>query len=322
MKRIGYLYDKTTSLENIKIAIQKASKTKKDKWFVRKVLNNIDYYAEKVQSNFHITGNYRKKIHIDNSSNKVRELEIPPFFPDQIVQHALVEITLPYIENKFIDQTCCSIKKRGSLYASKQARKYIRQGCRYFVKFDIKKYFPNIDHEILKNQLKKIFKDKKVLEAYFEIIDSTDKGLPIGNYTSQPLANLYLTPLDRYIKETLKVKYYIRYMDDIVILSKNKRQLKKIIKPIKEYISLLKLETHNDEIVYDLKLTPLDFCAYRHYIGYTTIRRRVCKRLIRCFMRQRKYDISTRRKRGVSYYGYVVNSNSKYLERNIINGKI
>lgn len=320
MKRVGNLYEQVIDIENIKLAIHNASKTKKKHRVVKKINKNADEYAMALHNNFRISGDYRKKIHIDNSSQKERLLEIPPFYPDQIVQHALVKITLPYIEKRFIAQTCCSIKKRGSLYASELARKYIRSGCKYFVKLDIRKYFPNIDRQILKDQLKRIFKDKNILSSYFEIIDSTEKGLPIGNYTSQPLANLYLTPLDRFIKETLKVKYYIRYMDDIVILSKNKRKLKKLIKPIKDFISTLKLETHNDEIVYSLKYTPLDFCAYRHYSTHTTIRRRVCKRIIRCLKRNKKYVITKRMKRGISYYGYILHSNSCSLVNRYLKG--
>ncbi len=302
-----------------------ASATKRKQRAVQNVLANNDYYVREIQSNFHIAGKYKTKIHIDDSSGKRRILEVPPYYPDQIIQHALVDVTYPYIRKKFIDQTCCSIIGRGTLYASKLVREFIRRGARYFVKFDIRKYFPNVDHDILKRQLGRIFKDAKIIELYEEIIDSTEHGIPIGNYTSQSLANLYLTPLDRYVKEQLHIEFYVRYMDDFIIMGRNRRKLESSIAPIKNYIKTqLKLKTHDDERVLAISHigkdgkrhgAPIDFCGFRHYSDHTTIRRRIYKRFRRCCIRQAKCPSVHRSRRLMCYYGYLVHSNSEQISK-------
>ena len=320
MKKIGYLYEKVISAENIRHAMMNASKTKRNQKIVKTVLGNQNYYISLIQRGFHIKGDYKRKAHVDESSGKERILEVPSYFPDQIIQHALIDVTYPYIGRKFIDQTCCSIIGRGTLYASKLVRRYIRLGARYFVKFDIRKYFPNINHDILKKQLRGIFKDKRILELYDEVIDSVEDGIPIGNYTSQSLANLYLTPLDRFIKEKLKIEYYVRYMDDFIIMGRNRRKLEKMIEQIKKYIhDHLKLNTHDDEKVLSISYigrdgkrhgSPIDFCGFRHYSDHTTIRRRVYKRLRRCCLRQVSRPSVQRAKRLVCYCGYLDHSDS------------
>lgn len=325
MKRVNNLYPKIVSYENISLAIDNASKTKKDHSVAKRIYRNRNFYIKAIQSNFHVSGKYRLKKHIDASSMKERILEIPPFYPDQIIQHALVDVTLPYFLKRFIDQTCCSIKGRGTLYASNIVRKAIRSGSRYYVKFDIRKYFPNVDHEILKEQVRRLFKDKQVLALYDEIIDSTPKGLPIGNYTSQPLANLYLTPLDRFIKEKLKVRYYVRYMDDFIIFGSNRRKLDKLIPIIDGFVSSsLKLQTHPDKRVMKIAYrsrsgktigSPVDFCGFRHYQSYVTIRRRVWRKARRALIRQETNPCLVRGQRTMCYYGYIVHSDSKNVFR-------
>lgn len=101
---------------------------------------------------------------------------------------------------------------------------------------DIKKFYPSINHAVLKRILKKKIKDKKLLKLLGEVIDSAD-GVPIGNYLSQFFANLYMAYFDHWVKEELKVKYYYRYADDIVILSDNKNQLRSWLVAIKLYLT-------------------------------------------------------------------------------------
>jgi hypothetical protein len=164
----------------------------------------------------------------------------------------------------------------------------------------------------------KIFKDRKVVDCYSEIIHSVPNGIPIGNYTSQSLANLYLTPLDRYVKETLKADYYVRYMDDFIIMGASKRKLKNMIIPIKSFVSeKLNLRTHDNEkvqqIAYRNHGSPIDFCGYRHYSDHTTIRRRIWKRLRRALTREEKSRSPERAKRISCYIGYMKHSDSRNI---------
>jgi len=315
-KNTSNLYEKVVSLDNIDSAIDEASRTKKNHRVVKNVYKMRNQVCKDISSNFHITGKYHVKERADVSSGKIRTLTIPPFYPDQIVQHALTRVCEPFIIRRLMPECCCSIKGRGTLYASMLVRKAIRSGDRYFVKFDIHHYFQSIDHQVMIGLLGKVFKDRRIIASYTEIINSVAEGIPIGNYTSQSLANLYLTPLDRYIKETLKAPHYVRYMDDFIIMGTSKRKLEAMIDPIKKFIhKKLNLSTHDSEktirIAYKGKGSPIDFCGYRHYSDHITIRKRVWKRLRRALMREEKNKSQRRAKRIACYLGYLRHSNSR-----------
>lgn len=161
-------------------------------------------------------------------------------YEDRVVQHSLCDNYLTPIIDKYLifDNVACRVSMGSSKAISrfrefmcKYYRKHKRDG--YFVKIDVRKYFANISHELLKEKLKKILKDENCLELTYKIIDSynqsTDIGLPIGNQSSQYFALLYLNDFDRYFKEVLKIKYYIRYMDDILMIVESKEMAQKCI---------------------------------------------------------------------------------------------
>ena len=311
MKRYGNIYEKVINLTNIEMAFYESlnnSKKRKRKDIQYK-LENIDVFAKKIQNNFHISGKYTTKIMNDRNTGKVRELLVPRYFPDQIIHHALTRQTLPYINKKIMHECCCSIKGRGTLYGSMLVRKALKnKGVKYYAQFDIKKYFPNVNQDILVKQLENIFKDKQIIDLYKEIIYSVPKGIPLGNYTSQSLSNLYLTPLDRYIKQMLRIKYYVRYADDFVIIGKNKRELNRVIPLIANFLKdVLKLEIHENVKVYSIYERPIDFCGYKHYKEFTTIRKRNWKKVRRMLLRETNL---TRAKRLMAYLGYIIHSNS------------
>ena len=129
---------------------------------------------------------------------------------------------------------CASIKGRGLHHGMRKLKKALvedRKYTKYCLKLDIKKFYPNIDKQCLKDKFRRVIKDENTLWLIDSIIDSADSGVPIGNYTSQWFANFYLQDLDHYIKEELGIKYYIRYMDDMVLFSNNKKTIKDIISP-------------------------------------------------------------------------------------------
>lgn len=314
MKRIGNLWQEITSLENIKMAIIESAKqpSKRKRHDVKERLNNLENNALWLQKHFKISGKYIHKTIVDKNSNKERQLEIPRYFPDQVIHHAITRVTLPYLMKKIPSECCCSIKGRGTLYASKRLRKAIKQKrMKYYVQFDIKKYFPSIDQNILMAQLERIFKDKDLLQAYRDIIFSIPKGLSIGNYTSQSLSNIYLVPLDRFVKQTLRIEHYVRYADDFIIVSSNKRKLNKAIPRIVEFLKKeLHLELHFPIQIREIKDKPIDFCGYKHFKSFTILRKRNWKKTRRMLIRQLNHS---RAKRLMSYFGYLVNSNSRYI---------
>lgn len=311
MKRYGNLYEKAFSDEQIMLSILSASKTKRKNREVQIVLKDPEPFIKQIKENPHITGKYREKIHIDESSNKERLLEIPPFFPDQVIQHCLIDSAGWVMERQFLPECCCSIIQRGALYASRLVRENIRRKMKYYVKFDIHHFFQSIDHDILKRMLRKLYKDKRLLASFDEIIDSNKNGIPIGNYTSQDFANLYLTGLDRYIKQTLKIKGYVRYMDDFVIMGRNKRELKKAIPLILDYVKdKLHLETHYHEHYENIRDHPLDLCGFRHGRERVIMRKRIWRRARRCLLRQHRHISKARARRLMSYLGYLKYSDS------------
>ena len=150
-------------------------------------------------------------------------------FPERIIHHAVMNICEPYFERFQIFHSYACRKGKGQHAALLSAFHYAKSSP-FFLKMDVRKYFDSIDHEILFNRLTRLFKDHRLLDLLSRIIDSyhtaPGKGVPIGNLTSQYFANHYLASFDHYVKETLGVKRYIRYMDDMLFFSSSPSDLR------------------------------------------------------------------------------------------------
>lgn len=230
MKRTGNIYQKITELSNIEAAIYKASKGKSGRNSVEKILDSPTYYALQIQKSlkdkmYRPSPYVEMKIH-DGANKKERIIYKPRFYPDQIVHWALMLQIEPLLMKGMYEFCCASVKGRGIMRGMRHIKKILvqdRKYTKYCLKLDIKKFYPGIDKQILKNKFRRILKDKDTLNLIDLIIDSGIEGIPIGNFTSQWFANFYLQDLDHFIKEHLKVKYYVRYMDDMVLFSNNKK---------------------------------------------------------------------------------------------------
>lgn len=167
------------------------------------------------------------------------------------------------------------------------------------MKLDVKKFFPSVDQKIMMDLFNRIFKDKRFLNLISEIIYSTDKGLPIGNYISQFAANLYLTWFDRWVKQELKIKHYFRYCDDMVLLSSNKEELHQALQKIQEYmISHLELEVKHDWQIYPVDDRGIDFLGYVFRHSHMKLRKDMKKK----FYRKTKYINFNKKFRSLSSY--------------------
>jgi RNA-directed DNA polymerase len=208
MKRIGNIYQQIYSLDNLRLADQKASKRKSyQKGVQLHALNreaNLLLLHEQLKSKTYQTSPYTTfTIH----EPKERIIYRLPYFPDRITHHAVMNILEPVFVSLFTADTYSCIKERGIHGAARAVRKALfdEPGTTYCLKLDIKKFYPSVDHAILKTLLRKKFKDQDLLWLLDGIIDSAE-GLPIGNYLSQYLANFYLTYFDHWLKETRQVK--------------------------------------------------------------------------------------------------------------------
>ncbi|MBP3597395.1 MAG: RNA-dependent DNA polymerase [Clostridia bacterium] len=201
---------------------------------------------------------------------KRRKVEVSRYI-DRIVHRWLVDNFLKkYFINSFIYNSYACIKNKGmhtAVLDLQKAMKHCKRvwGDYYILKMDVAKFFQNIDRQILMNIVKKKIRDEKLLNLITKIVYSSEgeKGLPIGNYTSQTFANIYLNEVDQFIKHKLKCKYYFRYMDDSVILVKDKAEAIQCLKDI-EYFLNTKLElvlNSKTQILKDKQ--GVNFCGYK-----------------------------------------------------------
>lgn len=257
MKRYNDIFPKIVDMENLKEAFKNAKKGKSHYHEVKMVAKDPDFYLSKIQEML-INGTYetsKYETFIKNDKGKEREIYKLPFYPDRIIHWAIMLQIEPIFMKTFTTFTNASLKDRGIHRTLDQLDKMLldEEGTKYCLKIDVEKFFPNINHNILKGLLRKKFKDKLLLNLLDEIIDSIDgeKGVPIGNYLSQYFANFYLAYFDHWLKETKKCKYVLRYMDDIVILHSDKNFLHQLRKDISVYLDKnLKLKLKDNWQVY------------------------------------------------------------------------
>lgn len=318
MKRVGFIYTKVCDIENIKLAILKASIGKRTQNRVRKILDNINVYAADVQCLLqHKTYNPSpyiiKTIH-DGANKKERTICKPRFFPDQIIHWALMLQLEPIIMHGMYAFNCGSVPKRGTAYGQKALRKWLDRdikGTKYCLKMDVSKFYQSVDNDILKARFRKNIKDADCLWLIDTIIDSAT-GLPIGNYTSQWFANYFLQDLDHFIMERLKPKHYIRYVDDMVILDGNKRKLRKMRVEIENYLNRINLKLKGNWQVFRIADRAIDFLGFRFFRDKTILRKRNALRIRRRISKISKKQRLTQHDASavISYWGWIKRSDS------------
>lgn len=285
MKRYGHLFEQVYDMENLKRAHHNAKKGKG--WYreVKMVDANPEYYLTKLQdmlkNKTYRTSNYETFIKKD--SGKEREIFKLPYFPDRICQWALMLIIEPFLLKKFTDDTYSAIPGKGIHMCLNKLKRAIQTdvpGTQYCLKIDAKKYYPSINHDILKSKYRTLFKDRNLLWLIDEIVDSTEgeTGIPIGNYLSQYSGNFYLSQFDHWIKEEKKVKHYFRYMDDCVIFGSNKEELHQLRDEINAiFQNDLKLNMKENWQIFPTFVRGVDFIGYRVFMNYTLLRKSIAK---------------------------------------------
>jgi len=245
--------------------------------------------------------------------NKVRQIYKVPFFPDRLVHHCIVQVLQPLWMDILVRDTYSTIPGRGIHDGVRRLKKSLinRKDTTYCLKIDIKKFYPSVDHEVMKAILARKIKDARVNKILGDIVFSAP-GIPIGNYISQWFGNIYLAYFDHYVKEELAQKYYFRYCDDMVFLNEKKENLWDIFTPIKSYLSdNLKLTVKENYQVFPVEKRGIDFLGYRFYHGHTLVR----KRIVKAFQAKLKENKTIEQKQmsAASYYGWFVHANAKGL---------
>lgn len=319
MKRINKLYERIYSIENLQLADSIARKGKLKQPGVimhdRNRDSNIQKLHEVIKNKTYKTSEYTTFRIFEPKERLIFRL---PYYPDRITHHAIMNILEPVFISTFTTDTYSCIKGKGihaAVNAVKQALKNTVD-TQYCLKLDIKKFYPNVDHDILKTLLRRKIKDNDLLWLLDEIIDSTE-GLPIGNYLSQYFANFYLTYFDHWMKEEKKVKYYFRYADDLVILSDSKPYLHELLSDIRSYMTdKLKLTIKDNYQLFPVEARGIDFVGYVFRHTHTLLRKSIKQSFARMLIKN-KNDQSI-----ASYKGWALHCNSKNLINKLLNEKL
>jgi retron-type reverse transcriptase len=213
---------------------------------------------------------------------KKRQISAAPY-RDRVVHHALVNVLEPIFERTFIADSYACRKGKGTHAAVRRAQEFMRR-FRYVLKADVQKFFPSVDHAILKDRIVRTIKDPDVLWLAGQIIDGSNpqeevlhhfpgddlftpterrRGIPIGNQTSQFFANVYLDPLDHFVKDRLGIKGYVRYVDDFLVFADDKKQLAEVRGWIGEFLAGLRLRLHPTKQVISPVKNGIRFLGYR-----------------------------------------------------------
>lgn len=315
MKRINNLYEQLYSIENIIKADSVARKGKGRQHGIvehdKNLESNINLLHEMLKNKTYKTSEYTTFTIFEPKERLIFKL---PYFPDRITHHAIMNILEPIFLSTFTKDTYSCIKGRGIHAATNAVKKALgdEENTKYCLKLDIKKFYPSVDNNVLKQLLRRKFKDNDLLWLLDEIIDSTS-GLPIGNYLSQYLANFYLTYFDHWIKENLKVKYYFRYADDIVILDGDKQHLHYLLSEIKKYLDVnLKLQVKENYQIFPVEKRGIDFVGYVFYHTHTKLRKRIKQNFARMIYKHKNSQSIA------SYKGWLKHCDSKNLLKKLL----
>ena len=331
MKSYNHLWENLISDYNIKLAIYAASHGNMKRKLLTEMKNNPEKYYDKVRNWIEC---YEPKTHTpkvinDGISAKKREI-IVPTVSEHVVQHAVMQILKPIFMKGMYEHSYASIPQRGCHRGMKVVKKWTQTNSRhikYCMKLDVRKYFDSISQDILIAKLRKKIHDVRFMDLLEKIIRTTDKGLPLGFYTSQWFANFYLQSFDHYVKEELHVKHYIRYMDDMVLFCSNKRGLHELRRQIMAYLSgNLELSVKDNWQVFRFHTWQnrgrfLDFMGFRFYRNRVTLRRKItlkAMRKARRIAKKRKTTVIDARQM-LTYKGWTkVTDTYNWLQRYIL----
>lgn len=321
MKRKGNLYKDLLSDKAILSAVMKASKGKRNRPSVAKRLENIEETIseiKKILTSKSFTPSTMRTMTI-HEYGKERLISKSPFFPDQIIHWLVMDAIRPLTERGMDFATCGTVPGRGTSGAIKILRKWIRndpKGTKWCLKIDIHHYYQSIDRSKLILKLRRLIKDDDMIDLITRVVGGEGIGIPIGTYWSQGMANFYLQRIDHFIKENLGIGHTVRYVDDIVMLSSNRRKLMKAQKSLAYELAKEGVEMKSNWCVFQTSKRDIDFVGFRlHGNGRLSIRKRVWRMARRTILRIKHHGIGLKRaRRLISYNGWIRSTNSHIIK--------
>lgn len=330
MKRYGNLFPKIYDSENIEFAHKNARIGKKH----YKEVKNVDLDPE---GHFLMIQEMLKNKTFKNSpyevftrieGGKEREIFKLPYFPDRIIHHCVLQVVGPIWTRTLISDTYACVRGRGIHKGAIRIRAALREkeNTRYCLKCDVRKFYPSVDHEILKKIIFSKIKDLDLLWLLGEIIDSTP-GIPIGNYLSQHFGNIYLSGFDHWMKEDRRCRHYFRYCDDLVVLHGDKDFLHNLRLQVEGYLKdSLRLDLKGNWQVFSVDSRGIDFLGYRFFHDYVLLRKSIVKKIKakaevikRNWSHMEPLEVIS----GImSYYGWMKHANCMNLMQSILDEKL
>ena len=294
MKRHGNLYPQITAWDNLALAARKAKKGKRFRPNVARFQANLENNLVELQRELttfqYAPGPYREMtIH----EPKTRMISAAPY-RDRVVHHAIINVIEPIWERSFIHDSYACRKEKGTHAALTRMESWLKTHD-FVLKCDIRKFFPSIDHEILKSLLRRKIKCRDTLRLLDLVIDHSNpqieateyftgddlftpwerrRGIPIGNQTSQFFSNVYMDPFDHFIKDRLRVPCYLRYCDDFLVFGNGKADLWNIKRAMESFLDGLRLRMHPDKSTIIRCEDGFPFLGYRCYPGWRKLDRR------------------------------------------------
>mgnify|MGYP002746358503 FL=1 len=334
-KKLKNVYFLVYDYSNLTRAQYNAQKGKGDRAEIRDFNDNILEYLDglywSLRNETYTPGKYRIKLIHDP---KEREIMIAPFYPDRIVHHCIINVLGRFWQNQFISNTYACIKGRGIHKCMEDVHTALvtdRNGTKYCLKIDIRKFYDNVDHTALKRIIRYRIADEQLLRLLDKIIDSNgkEKGLPIGNFTSQYFANLYLAYFDHWVVEvlsrTVKAKfgvekiYYFRYMDDIVVLCSDKVALHYILDMFGLYLGAeLKVEIKPNWQIFPVDDRGIDYVGFKQNHYGILLRKGILLRFFKKYKKiSKKYEIKDKtalKHLFPSEYGWIIRCSEEHSE--------
>jgi len=318
MKRKGNIYAAVYDLENLFWAerIARAGKTKTQgvRNFDKDPEGNLAAIREMLIRKTYTIPEYRT---FDVFEPKKREISCLDYFPHAIIQHAIIAQIEGLLVAGLTTNTYSCIRGRGIRGASEALKKALRdpEATRYCLKIDVRQFYPTVDHDILKQFIRRKIKDNDMLWLLDLFIDSAT-GLPIGNYLSAFFANLYLNGLDHEIKQALGVKHYFRYLDDMVILGPDKPFLHGVLAAIRSYLTeKLNLTLKQNYQVFPVaergKGRGIDFVGFVHYHTHTRLRKTIKKNYAREMAGRKRPEVIA------GFKGWAKQCDARHLEKKL-----